>query len=215
MVSATLHYVYDPLCGWCYGVAPLIAAARRLPGIGLTLHAGGMMSGANRQPVTAALRRYVMEHDQRIAALSGQTFGDDYFNGLLTDETAWFDSTPPIAAILAAEALAGKGAEMLAAIQIAHYQQGRRIADREVAIDLAKTLALPVSAFADTFDALGRDGQADAHISDSRALLTRIGGQGFPTLAIDIDGTLQRIDISSYLGKPDAFAAMLNSKVAA
>ena len=24
----TLHYIYDPLCGWCYGAAPLVEAAR-------------------------------------------------------------------------------------------------------------------------------------------------------------------------------------------
>ena len=26
-MSATLHYVYDPLCGWCYGAEPLVWAA--------------------------------------------------------------------------------------------------------------------------------------------------------------------------------------------
>jgi putative protein-disulfide isomerase len=27
----TLHYIFDPLCGWCYGAAPLVAAARTVP----------------------------------------------------------------------------------------------------------------------------------------------------------------------------------------
>lgn len=26
---ATLHYIHDPLCGWCYGAAPLVKAARQ------------------------------------------------------------------------------------------------------------------------------------------------------------------------------------------
>ncbi|MEG1327174.1 MAG: DsbA family protein, partial [Janthinobacterium sp.] len=27
----TLHYIFDPLCGWCYGAAPLVEAARAVP----------------------------------------------------------------------------------------------------------------------------------------------------------------------------------------
>ena len=23
-----LHYIYDPLCGWCYGAKPLVQAAQ-------------------------------------------------------------------------------------------------------------------------------------------------------------------------------------------
>ena len=30
MNDTTLHYVYDPLCGWCYGAAPLLEAAADL-----------------------------------------------------------------------------------------------------------------------------------------------------------------------------------------
>ena len=63
MSTATLHYVFDPLCGWCYGASPLVAAAReRLP---VRLHAGGMMTGAQRQHITPQLRQYVLAHDER------------------------------------------------------------------------------------------------------------------------------------------------------
>ncbi|GGY16954.1 DsbA family protein [Paludibacterium paludis] len=213
MVSARLHYVFDPLCGWCYGAAPLIAAARALPGIGLVLHGGGMMSGPNRQPVTPALRRYVMEHDKRIAALSGQTFGEAYFNGLLLDETAVFDSTPPIAAILAAESLAGEGAALLARLQAAHYREGRRIADPAVLADIVAEAGLSAGAFSDELAKQLAEGSVDAHIRNSRDVLARIGGQGFPTLALETDGNWTRLDIGRYIGQPDAFAADLRDKV--
>jgi hypothetical protein len=74
-----------------------------------------MMSGSRRQVVTPALRDYVMPHDQRIASLTGLSFGQDYFDGLLRDETAVFDSTPPIAAILLAEQLGLPDLAMLSA----------------------------------------------------------------------------------------------------
>ena len=74
MVAPVLHYIYDPLCGWCYAAAPLVAAARAV--VTVRAHGGGMMAGPNRQAVTPQLHAYVMPHDQRIAQLSGQPFGN-------------------------------------------------------------------------------------------------------------------------------------------
>jgi putative protein-disulfide isomerase len=125
-----LHYIYDPLCGWCYGAKPLIQAARTV--LPVIAHGGGMMTGANRQKVSAQLRNYVMPHDRRIAEYTGQPFGEAYFEGLLRDEEAVFDSAPPTAAVLAAEQLEGRGLALLERLQTAHYVEGRRIADETV-----------------------------------------------------------------------------------
>jgi len=132
MTETTLHYIFDPLCGWCYGAAPLVKAAQSLPGLKIVPHAGGMMTGNNRRQITDEWRNYVIPHDKRIAEMTGQPFGEAYFNGLLRDTTAVMDSEPPITAILAAEKLAGRGLDMLHRIQQAHYQEGRRIADTPV-----------------------------------------------------------------------------------
>ena len=110
MNTATLHYIYDPLCGWCYGAAPLVKAAREV--VNLRAHGGGMMAGARRQPVTLQLRDFVKPHDLHIAQLSGQPFGEGYRDGLLRDTDAVFDSEPPTAAMLAAEAIAGRGLDI-------------------------------------------------------------------------------------------------------
>ena len=130
MTTPVLHYIYDPLCGWCYGAKPLIDAARGI--VPVVAHGGGMMTGAQRRPVSAQLRDYVMPHDQRIAEYTGQPFGEAYFEGLLRDTTAVFDSAPPITAVLAAEQLGGRGLELLGRLQTAHYVEGRRISDKDV-----------------------------------------------------------------------------------
>ncbi|MFJ7284772.1 DsbA family protein [Pseudomonas sp. NPDC099000] len=198
-----LHYIYDPLCGWCYGAKPLVQAAQGV--LPVIIHGGGMMSGANRQAVSPQLRNYVMPHDRRIAEYTGQPFGEAYFEGLLRDETAVFDSAPPIAAVLAAEHIAGRGLELLGRLQTAHYVEGRRIADEAVLFGLAKDIALESDAFASAF----RNTDTDRHIKDSRALLARFGGQGFPTLALEQNGQFTVVDISPWLGKPEAFASWL------
>ena len=69
-----LHYIFDPYCGWCYAISPLLAAARAA-GVEVVLHGGGMLSGQARLAVSPALRDYVLSHDERIASLTGLPFG--------------------------------------------------------------------------------------------------------------------------------------------
>lgn len=202
MNPTTLHYIYDPLCGWCYGAAPLVKAAREV--IGVRPHAGGMMAGARRQAVTPQLREFVKPHDARIAQLSGQRFGEGYLDGLLRDAGAVFDSEPPIAAMLAAEAVAGRGLDMLAQLQIAHYVEGRRIAERAVLIDVATTLGLDPAAFADALDRQW-GGAVQAHIQETRAFMAQVGAQGFPSFVLETGGGLQSVDAARYLGRPQDF----------
>jgi putative protein-disulfide isomerase len=202
---AKLHCIYDPYCGWCYGAAPLLAAARKVDGLPIELHGGGMMAGNNRKQMTPDLRDFILQHDQRIAAMTGQPFGPGY-RELLDDTTAWLDSTPPTMAIAVAGQF-GKALEMLDAVQQAHFLEGRRIAEARVLIDLAQGLDIPrdefTLAFAQAMQAPG------GHIRESRELLARVGGQGFPTFVFEKDGQLEMLPSAQYLGKPEAWREML------
>ncbi len=208
-MKTTLHYIYDPLCGWCYGAAPLVKAAREV--LSVRPHGGGMMTGAHRQTVTPQLRDFVKPHDARIAQLSGQRFGDNYLDGLLRDTKAVFDSAPPTAAMLAAEAIAGCGLDMLAQLQIAHYVGGRRIADRAVLIDVAAALGLDPATFAEALDR--QSGEAlQAHINETRAFMAQVGAQGFPTFVLETREGLQIVDFAGYLGRSQDFRDWLRSQ---
>lgn len=210
MNATTLHYIHDPLCGWCYGAAPLVKVAREI--VAVRAHAGGMMTGSRRQVVTPQLRDFVMPHDQRIAQLTGQRFGEAYFNGLLRDASAVFDSEPPIAAMLAAEEFGGRGLDLLAQLQIAHFVEGRRIADRAVLIEVAAALGLGRDAFALALERQTGQG-VRAHISETRQLMEQVGAQGFPTFALEAKGTFQIVDVASNLGHPQKLQAWLRANV--
>ena len=212
--AATLHYVFDPLCGWCYAAAPLVDAARAIAGLKVELHGGGMMSGPNRRAMTPEWRSYVIPHDHRISALSGQAFGTAYFDGLLNDGGAMLDSTPPITAVLAAQAVANRGLDMLERVQRAHYVEGRRIAELPVLKELAADIGLAPSNFATAFDELAGEA-THRHIAHSRQWLARAGGQGFPTFALETHtGQVTPIEAGRFLGQPDAWAAQLEQLVA-
>lgn len=208
--TTTLHYIFDPLCGWCYAAAPLVDAARNVPGLKVEFHGGGMMTGANRRAITPQWREYVMPHDRRIAEMTGQPFGEAYFEGLLRDNGAVMDSEPPITAILAAESLrSGGGLDMVHRLQRAHYVEGRRIADAQVLKAVAEELGFDAEAFAAAFERLAGEATAQ-HIAESRQLLQRAGGQGFPTFVLTrADGSASRIDIGPWLGRAEDWKARL------
>ncbi len=208
MTAMRLHYIYDPLCGWCYAVAPLVKAAREVASI--ELHGGGMMTGDRRQKITPAWRDYVGPHDRQITQVTGQQFGQAYLNGLLTDHSAWLDSEPPTAAVMAAEQIKGVGLDMLARLYEAHYVEGRRIADEAVLGDLASEIGLDRKAFSKFLQHF-RGVAVNTHFMESRNLLGAVGARGYPTFAIERDGRLERLDHTPFLGRPDAWQNALKS----
>lgn len=217
-----LHYIYDPLCGWCYGASALVHVAAKLTE--LALHGGGMMTGAQRQQVTPQLRQFVLSHDQLIANASGQPFGRAYQDGLLNDRSAVFDSAPPTAAILVAQQQAGQGLAMLTAVQQAHYVDGRQINQTDVLTDLALKIGLDAASFRAALAVQLHSPQGDTrqrpdqspdlspvaqHIRQTRHLMALSGAQGFPSLLLQQGQTLQRLEFSQFIGRPEAFAAWL------
>ncbi len=181
MSTATLHYIYDPLCGWCYGSAPLVKAAREIGGLRFVLHGGGMMAGAARQLASESLREFIMPHVARITGMTGQPFSPAYTDGLLRDHTAMLDSEPPTAAILAVEAAAGRGADMLVQMQKAHYLEGRALSDRAALAALAEDLGIERAAFDAEFSQGARFGRPGAHGGKPPAAGAR-GRPGLPDI---------------------------------
>ena len=204
-----LHYIFDPFCGWCYAASPLIQAVKAV--LPIELHAGGMLTGDRRTRISPAFRQYVMKHDATIAQLTGQPFGEAYSNGLLVDTGVVLDSAPPITAILAAESLDGRGLLLLHRLQDGHYVEGLRISEPEMLIGLAGTIGLDRNAFEAEFERQSGD-RTDTHIAASRQMLSRVGGQGFPTLVLEHNARLERIEHARWYADAPGFARWLNER---
>ncbi|WP_421258032.1 DsbA family protein [Aeromonas sp. 600886] len=200
-----LHYVYDPLCGWCYGAAPLLQAAATIDGLEIELHAGGLWLGSRRQPMGEALRDYVRPHDQRIEALTGQHFGERYFNELLLREGALLDSEPPIRAVLAVTTLAGDGLAMLHRIQQSHYREGCWIGEPAFLARLAAEQGIAAEAFQQAY----LQAPLLQHLADSQSWMKRLGGQGYPTLGLMHKGRVTPVRVADFMGEPDALRTHL------
>lgn len=203
MTLPTLHYLYDPLCGWCYAAEPLVRAAAAA-GVPLALHGGGLWDPAVH--ATDAKRQMMCETDARIARLTGQVFGPAYFDRLLVDPRSVWWSRPTVAAILAAERLDARAAlPMLVALQRAHYVEGRRIVERNVLAALAREIDVDVDAFVVALDAV----PVDEHIRDTRAIMRRHGLQGYPSFLLERGDVLERLAHEGCYGDPEAFVAQI------
>ncbi len=204
MTSPILHYYHDPLCGWCYAAEPLVrAAGAEMP---VVLHGGGLWDPPGRVP--DAKRAQIKVTDRRIHDMTGQLFGAAYLDGLLDDPTTIFHSRPTIAAILAAEQLrTDAGLPMLAAIQRAHYVDGRRVVETSVLVDLAQAIGLDRAPFAAALDAV----PVDTHLQDTRAAMRRHELHGFPSFLLERDGIVRRVAHESCYGDPRRFLAQVTS----
>jgi putative protein-disulfide isomerase len=207
----TLHYIYDPFCGWCYGVAPLLTAAAELDRVKVIAHSGGMLTGTKAQVMSAEWRKFVRPHEERIVTLSGQTFGTEYTGKAQFDYTLVLDSGPPSAAMIAAEEVAGAGVKMLKKLQVAYYVEGRPIATRNEVLRNADEIGLDATKFAEAFDRASLN--LDKHFAETRTLLEQLRGQGYPTLAIEKDGVLRKLPPGQFFGKPDVFREVLRQEL--
>ena len=205
----TLHYIYDPLCGWCYAAENLIDAAAGLRQVQIALHGGGLFSAAVHLP--SAKRDYIRQADARIGQMSGQVFGDAYLKGLLADPGTVYDSRPPIAAMLAAQSLrADSGLAMLKALQHAHYREGQRIVEPEVLMQIAVSIGLGADTFSHAYTEWA-GARTDHHIESSRKLMQRIGTGGFPAFMLENGGRLVVLRHEGFYGRPQEFSEMLKS----
>ena len=203
MPDPVLHYVYDPLCGWCYAATPMVDAVAAA-GIPLSLHGGGLWDAPTK--LARDKLAYIRQSDARIGALTGQRFGDAYLDGLLGDSATVFWSQPTIAAVLAAgEVEPGAERRMLHAIQQAHYVAGLRVAEPDVLTAVAVGIGLDREAFAAAF----APDAAAAHIEHTRGFMAQSNLRGFPGFVLENGPELVRAPHEDFYGRPDAFVEAL------
>jgi putative protein-disulfide isomerase len=200
-----LHYIHDPLCGWCYAAAPLLAAAAALPHCELHLQGGALWARPTILP--PPLRAQIRAADQRISAMTGQVFGREYHERLLMSDELVLDSRPVLAAVLAARTFgAHSQLRMLEAIQRANYVEARHVVRESTLLELAEELGLDRDRFREEF----ASAPVDVHVRATRGLMARTGTAGYPAAFVETaDGTLRAVPPQESLGHPARFVHAL------
>ena len=94
-------YLFDPLCGWCYGASPAIQKLGQHATIQLELAPTGLFAGTGGRTMDAAFADYAWSNDVRIEKLTGQRFTEDYRTQVLGKPGSRFDSATTTLALTA------------------------------------------------------------------------------------------------------------------
>ena len=173
-----LHFLYvaDPMCSWCYGFAPVIAALEerfrgRLP---VRVMVGGLRAG-NTKPMRAEDKAYIKEAWGRVAAATGQPFDTEFF----AREGFVYDTEPACRAVVAARrlrpdfALGFKGR-----ISAAFYGDNRDMTNTDEIVAVAEEAGLDADEFRTAFLAPETRNETFRDF----LMAKEMGIEGFPTL---------------------------------
>jgi len=203
-----ITYLFDPLCGWCYGASPALERLSRRADVTLQLAPTGLFAGENARPLDANFAAFAWQNDQRIERLTGQVFSAAYQRQVLEAATARFDSTPATLGVIAVGlSEPERELEFLQALQQARYVDGLDNALLSVVAEVLSSAGFAAAANhvlapdAELLDAY------EARLAAARREMARFGAQGVPTLVVE-DAKGSRLLPSSVLfGDPAALGA--------
>jgi len=188
-MSTTITYLFDPLCGWCYGASPVIQRLGNHDDVRLELAPTGLFSGPGARAMDATFAAYAWSNDQRIEKLTGQRFTEAYRAQILNKAGSRFDSSTANLA-LTAVALTAPEHELatLKVLQEARYVHALDTSAVPVAEKLLRDMGLS--------EAAQRLAAADAallaanleRIRKAQTLMQAFGAQGVPALVVSGDG---------------------------
>ncbi|QKH38355.1 DsbA family protein [Achromobacter pestifer] len=181
-----VHYVGDPMCSWCWGMAPAIeriALFCQAEGVPFKLTVGGLRVGGG-DPWDENFKRFLRHEWSHIAKVTGQPFGFD-----LLDRTYFnYDTEPPCRAVVVAERMASaRGLPAMtklaffAAVQRKFYVEGQDPAQADYYREPCAHAGLPFGEFRDAFTSAF----ARHDVAQDFALSRRLGVRGFPSLLLE------------------------------
>lgn len=207
-----ITYLFDPLCGWCYGAGPAIEKLAGLDGVRLELAPTGLFAGEGARPMDAHFAAYAWQNDQRIARLTGQPFTETYRTRVLAAVGTMFDSAPTTIGLVAV----GLGQperelEALKTLQHARYVDGRDTTTLAVVADL-----LADAGFVEAADRLRVPDQDllqayRQRTTAAREEMPRFGADGVPALLVGEAGDRRLLRTSGLFGRFDLLAEQLQA----
>jgi putative protein-disulfide isomerase len=175
-----LLYVGDPMCSWCWGIAPeLERVTERRPDIPLRIIVGGLRPGPNAVVVGDRMAASLRHHWREVEARSGQPFAHD-----LLDGRGWlYDTEPPCRAVVTMRELDESQAwPLFKHLQHLFYAKGVIVSDPEVYVSIISEFDVDLTAFLEMFHSETSLKQTWRDF----ATVHRWGIGGFPTLIVRI-----------------------------
>ncbi|MBC8084187.1 MAG: DsbA family protein [Hymenobacter sp.] len=178
-----LLYIFDPLCGWCYGMSPVVERVEQdfAGRLDVSVLCGGMVTGERVEPIGAAWS-YISGALEQVERTTGVQFGAA-FRVLGEAGSRVQDSEPPSRVIHAFRQLnRAQTARFAHAVQRAYFLEGADLNDPQTYVPLATAHGV------DSAELLRRFAlpETAAATRQEFAAVAKIGVQGFPTLVLRV-----------------------------
>ncbi|QHS62845.1 DsbA family protein [Chitinophaga agri] len=143
-----LIYIYDALCGWCYGFTPVITSLREQlgPNVDFEILSGGMFLSANRRPA-AAMYNYIKQAHTQVEATTGIKFGEPFLEEYLHTDDIMDSEKPAIALTIFKQYLPEKALAFAHDMQLALNYDGKSLNEDATYRELITKYQLPVDEF--------------------------------------------------------------------
>ena len=178
-----LLYLHDPLCGWCYGMSPVINQVQEefAGRVDVSVLCGGMVQGDEVGSI-AETWDYIKQALGDVEKITGVQFGEAFL-ALGAEGSYVYDSEPPSRAITAFRQLTQDPARAVAfahAVQTALFRDGQDLNDPSTYNARLAPFGVDVVEFQRRFAAP----ETARATQQEFAAVARIGVQGFPTAVL-------------------------------
>ncbi len=168
-------YVGDPMCSWCWGIAPELERLQAGHELGWRVVVGGLRPGPAAEPMTDRMADFLAHHWRLVRARSGQPFDET----MLARRDWVYDTEPAARAVVTLRRLAPESTlGFFTRIQQAFYAQGRDVTDLDLYEDLVEGFCGEPDRFMEELRSERSRAEAWRDFAEARAL----GVTGFPTV---------------------------------
>jgi len=185
MNQPKLLYIYDALCGWCYGFSPVMQQLHEeyQDHMDFEVISGGMVTGERIGPI-GEVAGYIGEAYKQVEQSTGVRFGEGFLQGILEPGEAIFTSVPPAIAMQVVKAeKPGEALHFAHLLQTAIYYDGIAPADYDAYVPYAEQVGLQGTAFRQKMEAPDFAKAAEEEFNLSQ----QMGISGFPTLIAQME----------------------------
>ncbi|TVR79046.1 MAG: DsbA family protein [Chitinophagaceae bacterium] len=188
-----LIYVYDALCGWCYGFSPVITKIHQKykADFSFEVISGGMVTGDRVGPI-GEVAPYISNAYKAVEDAAGVEFGKAFLVDILEEGSTRFSSfEPALAMTVFKEKFPEKAVEFSARLNKAIYYDGVQPADLESYIPIAAELGYRERSFRRALEDEEYKTKTYLDFQKSGSLEVR----GFPTVFLEINGERHRVSV--------------------
>ena len=190
MNLATLFYVYDPMCSWCWGYKPTWSfleeqLKQKFPQLSIEYRLGGLAADTN-DPMPEEMEDFLQKTWRQISQQLGTNFNFDFWVKCQPRRATY----PACRGVLLARD-AGLEQPFYHAVQQAYYLEAKNPSDDATLVGIATELGMDSEAFAIALNSESTQSRLLQEIGKTR----RLPIQGFPSLVMALTGDLILIEL--------------------